>query len=198
MKRFFALLILLGFASVLRGEEPDVWRIEAGPVRIAPGEPAELIGIFRVIAPAGTLAEAAPRSGGACLVADLTPFGIGLARCNSHSDCNGPDSIDASDPRLEGFRGYCASRDGSGEPPHCWTRPGPPQTHCQRSIDGLRLTQGAHELGPVNADPLGNGGPLPEWAVYACMADEGHDRACGQRGGGNRQTSLTPLPGAGN
>jgi hypothetical protein len=187
-------LILTGFPAIA-----DDWRVEAGPVEISHGNEPLARGSFRVLAPAGTLPDAAPRSGGACLVADLVRHGVGLANCVSNAECNGPDAIDrAGDPRLEAFIGYCVARDGSGQAPRCWTRPGPAEIYCRRSASGLRLSPGLHELGPVDADPLQQGAPWPEWAVYACMADEGHKRACGQAVDAHRQTSLTPANGGDN
>jgi TolB-like protein/Tfp pilus assembly protein PilF len=172
------------------------WSIHGGPVEWQPGQPVQVVGRFEVRAPAaGPTAETALLQGGACLVADLVPFGIGRATCATNADCNGPGAFDrvrGSD--TEGYLGYCAARDGSNEPPRCWTRPGPAGSHCRRSVDGLLLTEGVQEVGPVAADALENGEPYPEWAVYACMAHPGHDRACGEPVSPNRQVSLTPLP----
>ncbi len=172
------------------------WRIQAGQAELQTAGQPQVSGTFMVSAPPGeTDPLAAPMQGGACLLADLVPFGVGRASCATSADCNGPDSIDRQkDPRLAEYVGYCAARDGSAEAPRCWTRPGPASTHCQRTVDSLRLTAGEHSLGPVVADPLGNGEPLPEWAVYACMAKAGHERACGEAVSPHRQVSLTPLP----
>jgi hypothetical protein len=172
------------------------WSIHGGPVERRPGEPVTVVGQFEVRAAlGGSTAATAPLQGGACLVANLAPFGIGRTRCSTNADCNGPDAIDREhDARLAEYVGYCAARDGSGQAPQCWTRPGPADTHCRRTVDGLLLTTGTHALGPVAADPLGNGEPWPEWAVYACMAHAGHDRACGEAVSADRQVSLTPLP----
>jgi len=172
------------------------WSIQAGPVELQPAGQPLVAGVFNVSAPPAEMDPlAAPMQGGACLLADLTPHGIGRATCVTSADCNGPDSIDRQkDPRLAEYVGYCAARDGSAEAPRCWTRPGPASTHCRRTVDSLRLTAGEHSLGPVVADPLGNGEPLPEWSVYACMAETGHERACGEAVSPHRQVSLTPLP----
>lgn len=172
------------------------WSIQGGQVELQPAGKPQVSGTFLVNSPqAATGPLAAPLQGGACLVADLVPFGIGRARCETNADCNGPDAIDKQhDTRLAEYVGYCATRDGSTEPPRCWTRPGPPNTHCRRSVDALRLIAGVHKLGPVDADPLGSGEPFPEWAVYACMAQVGHERACGEVVSPYRQVSLTPLP----
>jgi hypothetical protein len=152
-------------------------------------------GTFLVQAPEGTPPDTAPRSGGACLLADLVSFGVGLPTCATTPECNTPQAIDkVNHPELEGFFGYCIAREGSGEPPRCWTRPGPPENHCRRTIDGFRLTARKHQVGPVDADPLGNGPPYPEWVVYACIANAGHDRACGEPLDANRQTSVTVRP----
>lgn len=172
------------------------WSIRAGDVQWTAGETPLVSGVFQVSATEVEQSQAAaPHQGGACLVADLVPYGIGRAHCAMNADCNGPDSIDREhDARLAEYVGYCAARDGSGETPRCWTRPGPAATYCRRTIESLRLTAGSHEVGPVNGDPLGNGAPYPEWAVYACMAHAGHDRACGEIVSPHRQVSLTPLP----
>jgi len=152
-------------------------------------------GTFLVRAPGGMLPDAVARSGGACLLADLVPFGVGLPTCTTTSECNTPEAIDkANHPELEGYFGYCTARDGSNEPLRCWTRPGPPETHCRRTIDGFELTAGEHQVGPVDADPLGNGPPYPQWVVYACLADAGHDRACGEPLDANRKISVTVRP----
>jgi len=170
------------------------WRIEAGQVEFSAGEDVWVRGTFFVTAPAGTPAEASPRNGGACLLADLVALGVGLETCKSNADCNSPRAIDKADnPALEDFLGYCLTRDGSSQPPRCWTRPGPPETHCKRSVDGLRLTAGEHQLKPVLADPLKAGGRRPKWAVRACIADEGYPDGCHEQGGEHQQTSLTPL-----
>ncbi len=187
---------LLGADGENAGTETTVgWSIQGGQVELQQGVEPMVSGMFIVSSPqAATDPLAAPLQGGGCLVADLVPFGIGRASCVTNADCNEPDSIDKQhDPRLANFVGYCATRDASTEPPRCWTRPGLPDTHCKRSKDSFRLTAGVHKLGPVDADPLGNGEPYPEWAVFACMAQAGHDRACGEAGSPFRQNSLTPL-----
>lgn len=174
------------------GVAADGWRIEAGAIEVTPGAPARVSGTFHVHAPAGTPPEAAPRAGGACLVADLVPFGVGAAACQSNADCNTPEAIDTQrHPGLDGAYGYCAAPDGSGESSRCWTRPGTARTYCSRSIDGLRLTPGTHRIAAVPADPLDFGGPLPNWAVVACLADAAHPAACGEQSGEHRQFSMT-------
>lgn len=172
------------------------WSIRAGQVELQALEKPLVSGEFSVISSHLEVdSPAAPRQGGACLVADLVPFGIGRESCVTNADCNGPDAMDKQlDPRLASYVGYCASRDGTNQAYKCWTRPGPPETHCRRTRDSLRLTAGVHRLGPVDADPLGNSEPYPEWAVYACMAQPGHERACGETVSPYRQVSLTPLP----
>lgn len=174
-------------------EAAEDWRIEAGLAQLVAGALPRVNGYFYVHAPAGTPADAAPRSGGACLVADLVPFGVGLPSCETTADCNAPEAIDkASNPALENFQGYCAAPDGSREPPKCWTRPGLPTEYCNRSPDGLRLTPGMHVLPTVPADPLNLETSLPDWAVLACMAEEGHPAACGEPANVHRQLSMTP------
>lgn len=170
------------------------WRIQAGPIRVTNDERLSVSGRFRLSPLSDRAAEEQALSGGACLVADLVPFGIGRAQCNTNADCNGPDVFNAQrDPRITDYVGYCAGRDGSGEPPRCWTRPGPATTHCLRSVDGLVLGPGEFILGPVDADPLGVGAGSPEWAVLACLAHPGHARACGEPLSIHRQVSLTPV-----
>lgn len=173
----------------------DGWSIHAGPVERMRGAPVRVSGTFEVRTQGSEAAAVGiARQGGACLVADLVPFGIGRAHCATNADCNGPDAIDKlGRPELAEYHGYCAARDGSAEPPRCWTRPGPANTHCRRSVDGLRLTPGVHAVGPVDADPLGRSEPRPRWAVYACLAQEGHARACADPTSPHRQVSLTPL-----
>jgi len=191
-KGIFAFLLAGCLVSLSADPLPD-WRIEAGPVRIDPRDPTMVGGTFVVRAPPGTAPQVAGRQGGACLVADLLARGIGMASCQTDLDCNTQEAIDKEDhPHLQTYYGYCLSRDGSLERPRCWTRPGPPQTHCSRTVDGLQLTEGVHELASVMADPLGLGAPYPEWAVLACMADEGHERACGQASDAHRQRSVSP------
>lgn len=170
-------------------------RIQAGPVTWQNGANPQVSGTFRVFAAATDIESPDPAlQGGACLVADLTPFGIGSAECATNADCNPVNTADTQpSPHVSEFVGYCAARDGSGETPRCWTRPGPPSTHCKRTIDPFRLTEGEHELGPVSANPLGNAPPYPEWVVYACLAAPGHDRACGEAVSPHRQISLTSL-----
>jgi len=176
------------------GASAGGWSIRAGPVEWAQGEPLQVSGRFEVCGPdSGAEAGAEPRSGGACLLADLVDQGIGRVACTTHADCNGPDAIDREDPRMAGYVGYCATEDGSGEAPRCWTRPGPPETHCQRSVDGFLLTPGVHRLTPVDGDPLRNGAPYPRWVVYACLAHVGHGRACAEPENPNKQVSLTPV-----
>lgn len=166
------------------------WRIQAGPVTWTQGDPPQVTGTFEVCAASGEDPPGgALRQGGACLVADLVPWGIGRASCATHADCN---AFDGKDPRMAGYVGYCATQDGSGEPPRCWTRPGPASTHCRRSADGFPLTVGTHGFGPVSGDPQGAGAPYPRWAVFACLAQAGHDRACGDPDSPNKQISLTP------
>jgi hypothetical protein len=182
-------------ASSARPDHTGGWSIHGGPVEWNPGEPARVSGTFEVrTRDSETATAGTARQGGACLVADLVPFGIGRARCATNADCNGPDAIDKfGHPGLADYHGYCTARDGSAEAPRCWTRPGPASTHCRRTVDGLRLTPGAHAVGPVDADPLGRGEPRPRWAVYACLAHVGHDRACAEPASPYRQISLTPL-----
>ena len=171
------------------------WRIEAGAVTIASGDSPQVTGVFFVHAPPGTAADAAPRTGGACLLADLVSYGIGLASCETVDDCNTAEALDLERyPNFQGGHGYCISRDGSDEPRKCWTRPGPPDRYCLRSMDGLRLTPGVHQLPRVPADPLGRGDPLPDWVVLACIAAEGQAMGCGASNAAHRQTSVTPLP----
>jgi hypothetical protein len=190
------LAVIVTVAPLLPAADTPGWRILAGPVEMRPVEPALVSGSFRVIAhPPGIDPLGARPQGGACLVANLVPFGIGRARCVTNADCNAADALDKEhDPRLAGYIGYCMRRDGSDAPPQCWTRPGPAGTHCKRSVGEWQLSEGAHPLGPVAADPLGKGEPYPEWAVYACMAHPGHDRACGETVSPYRQVSLTPAP----
>jgi len=169
------------------------WHVYAGPVTWAHGDPPQVSGTFEVCAPRGeNRPEAAPRQGGACLVADLVERGIGRAACTTHADCNPPGAFDGEDPGLANYHGYCLAQDGSDEPPRCWTRPGRSETYCRRSVDGLVLTAGTHQLAPVNGDPQGAGAPYPRWAVIACMAHVGHDRACGDPESSDKQVSVTP------
>jgi len=180
------------------GAKPAVaeqWRITAGPIKWLPGDEIQILGTFQVNGPvAQTDADTVTPQGGACLVVNLVPFGIGRPRCATNTDCNQPeDSIDKQKyPHLADSMGYCTRRDGSVEHPQCWTRPGPAGTHCKRTVDTLVLTDGEHSVGPVAADPLGTGEPYPEWAVYACMAQPGHPRACGEASSDHRQISVTP------
>lgn len=170
------------------------WRIEAGVVSPSTESGTQVQGHYRVYAPPDTPVDAAPRTGGACLLADLVPFGVGLPTCTTKEDCNSPAAIDkAGDQRLQDFHGYCIKWGEDLQVGRCWTRPGPPQTHCKRSIDGHPLTQGDHVLGPVSADPLGMGGPQPRWIVNACIADEGFPTACGEPESEHRQFSVTPV-----
>jgi len=193
MNRMGALLLIMASAVVF-AEVANDWSIQAGQVEITVGDSPRVSGTFYVHAPPGTPAETVIRTGGACLLTDLVPFGVGLESCTSNGDCNTPQAIDkANHPEMQGYLGYCVVRDGSDEPPRCWTRPGPPQDYCKRSIDGLALTPGTHQLPSVPADPLNHGAPLPDWAVFACMADEGHPTACGQPVSDHRQFSMTPL-----
>lgn len=194
-------LLLILLSSSLRAdsqaEELNTqaeWRIQSGQVEQISKTPPLVSGTFAIISTNQPIdSYAAPMQGGACLVADLVPFGIGRNECMSNADCNGVDSIDKQRmPDLTDYVGYCVSRDGSQQAPRCWTRPGPPETHCRRTIDSLQLTVGTHTLGPVNADPLGQGEPYPEWAVYACMAHPDHEKACGEAVSPFRQISLTP------
>jgi hypothetical protein len=175
-------------------ESAGGWDIQAEAVEWSTGAKPVVTGRFRVDAPSASPESGASiPKGGACMVANLVPFGVGRATCTTHADCNGVDSIDRQrDPRLENFVGYCAKRDGSDEPLTCWTRPGPPGGFCKRSIDPWTMSGGTHQLGPVDGDPLGNGPPYPEWAVYACLAFLGHDRACGEPSNPNRKISLSP------
>lgn len=197
MMRVVWISALVGCICMVCVAGADDWRIEAGPVEISPGDSPQVSGVFHVHAPAGTPADAAPRAGGACLLADLLPFGIGLPICATNADCNTPKAIDkAGNPALENFQGYCTARDRSIEPPRCWTRPGLSETHCLRSRDGLLLTPGTHHLPPVPADPLGRGVPLPDWAVLACIAQESQPGACGAPASEHRHISVTPHPGA--
>jgi len=171
----------------------DSWVIQAGPIRSIDGSVPMVTGTFQVSGPQSAISSKEElRQGGACLIADLVPFGIGLSNCTTNQDCNQPDGFGAATiPALKEAYGYCVSR--GGEPPRCWTRPGPPDKYCRRSIDGLRLTPGEHQLEPVAIDPLRRGMPYPEWAVYACMAHKGHDRECGNPGKSQfRQISVTP------
>lgn len=190
----FLLIAVCGFAAA----QGDGSTIRSGPVTWQEGAEARVAGVFEVRAAAGeTDPQALPRQGGACLVADLVPYGVGRARCSTDADCNQADAFDAGNPLTADFRGYCAARDGSGEPTKCWTRPGPPETHCRRTVDGLELRVGTHPIGPVNGDPLGRGEPYPDWAVYSCMAQPGHDRACGEPESPFKQVSLTSGKAAG-
>lgn len=171
------------------------WRIEAGPVEVIHDGRAQVSGIFQVHAPPGTPSGAAPRNGGACLVADLVPFGVGGASCRTNADCNTTRAIDTElRPELEGAFGYCAVRDGSDEFPRCWTRPGPVREYCRRSVDGLILTPGIHRLPVVPAAPLRDAPVVPEWAILACLADEGHPTACGEQNSEHQQVSVSPRP----
>jgi hypothetical protein len=183
-------------AFLVSGSQADEkWRIEAGQVELSAGKSPWVRGSFYVHAPTGTPPDATPRAGGACLVTDLVAEGVGLDTCKTNADCNSPRAIDkAGDPALEAYVGYCLARDGSTQPPRCWTRPGPPATYCQRTVDGLKFTAGEHHLGPVPADPLDTGDRRLKWAVMACMADEGHPKACGDpEGEAFRQISFTPI-----
>lgn len=195
MQKRAALVFLIAAAMLIMAEAAEDWRVEAGPVEIMHTISPQVTGAFYVHAPPGTSADTVARTGGACLLADLVPFGVGLATCKTSEDCNTPEAIDkANDPAKELFYGYCAVRDGSGEPPKCWTRPGPPGEYCLRSLDGLRLTPGTHQLPEVLADPLNLGEPLPDWAVFACIAAEGQAAGCASQVEEHRQVSLTPLP----
>ncbi len=192
MRKPAFLLVLATLSVSAVAEPPPDWRIESGPVRIEPGEHPGVSGTFLVRAPEGKAPDTTARSGGACLLADLVPFGVGLPTCMTTSECNTPEAIDkANHPEFEGYFGYCTGRDGSDEPKRCWTRPGSPETHCRRTIDGFELTAREHRVGPVDADPLGKGPPYPEWVVYACISDAGHPRACGGPLDANRQISVT-------
>jgi hypothetical protein len=188
-------IVALSAAFLAIGSNADEnWRIEAGQVEFSGGEEVWVRGSFLVHAPEGTPADAAPREGGACLLADLVAFGVGLESCKSFADCNSPRAIDkANNPAMEDYVGYCVARDGSTQPPRCWTRPGPAESHCKRSVDGLRLTAGKHQLEPVPADPLKTGARRLKWAVIACLADADHPRACGEEESAMRQMSLTPM-----
>jgi hypothetical protein len=169
------------------------WSIQAGPVTAAEGHEPEVSGLFEVCSPAGEApGRMALHQGGACLVAYLVPFGTGRAECRSHADCNPPGEFDRLGPPTADYFGYCARRDGDDGPPRCWTRPGPADTHCLRTVDHWRMSAGIHQIGPVNGDPLGRGEPYPEWAVFACVAHSGHDRACGEPDNPNKEVSLTP------
>jgi len=198
-------LIVLPAGSVADGTDATTkavigWSIHGGPVEWQTGQPGQVIGRFEVRAPADRpAAEAEPLQGGACLVADLVPFGIGKATCTTHADCNEPSTFGPpGGPDVEQYYGYCATRDGSNEPARCWTRPGPPGAYCIRTNDSWKLTAGMHTVGPVNGKPLGEQAPDPEWAVYACLAHPGHERACGEPDNPHRQVSLSPVPGESN
>lgn len=193
MNGMVALLLIVAPAAIF-ADVVDNWSIQAGQVEISVGGKPQVTGTFYVRAPSGTPADTVTRTGGACLLADLVPFGVGLESCTSNADCNTPQAIDkANHPQMDRFLGYCVVRDSSDELPRCWTRPGPPQDYCKRSIDGHPLTPGAHQLPMVPADPLDHGELLPDWAVFACMADEGHPTACGQPVSDHRRFSMTPL-----
>ncbi len=172
------------------------WSIHGGPVEWQAGEPGQVIGHFEIRAPAdGTSADAELLQAGACLVADLTPFGIGSATCTTQADCNQPGTFGSPENAgIEQYHGYCATRDGSKEATRCWTRPGPPDAYCIRTKDSWKATAGMHTVGPANGKPLGDQAPAAEWAVYACLAHPGHGRACGEPDNPHRQISLTPGP----
>ena len=195
---FLCIILLSPYAAPLRADSgPDPtrgWNIQAQQAAWASDGNPVITGGFRITSPPQSAdADPATPQGGACLVANLVPYGIGRPTCASHADCNGPDAIDRQrDPRLADYTGYCARRDGSAEAPTCWTRPGPAESYCKRTIDGWKMAAGEHEIGPVNGDPLGAGKPYPEWAVYACMAYFGNDRACGMPANDQRRISLTP------
>ena len=195
---FLCSILLAYHAAPLRADTPPDptrgWNIQAQEAAWASGDSLAVTGSVRIVAPPQSAdADPATPQGGACLVANLVPFGIGRRDCATNADCNGPDAIDRQhDPRLADYTGYCARRDGSEQAPTCWTRPGPAESHCKRTIDGWKMAAGEHGIGPVDGDPLGAGEPYPEWAVYACMAYLGSDRACGMPVSDQRRISLTP------
>jgi len=172
-------------------ELADAWSIRPGPVEFEGDESGwRASGSFSVDGPEEDIASL-PQGGG-CLMADLVPSGIGAAQCQTNAECNTSETFDLNQhPERADFHGYCAARDGSDGPARCWTRPGRPDAYCKRSIDSP-LIRGRNELGPVDADPLKQGQPLPEWAVYTCLARPGYDRACGGPENPNRRISMTP------
>lgn len=194
MRKLRFALALAGGLAATHATHAEDWRVEARSAKRVDGEPTQVVGDIYVHAPADTPADAAPRMGGGCLLADLVEYGIGLASCASSADCNSPTAIDkSSDPQLQSFYGYCVWRSANESAGRCWTRPGPPDSHCIRSIDGHALTPGAHQLGPVPVRPLSTLPAEPEWIVFACIADEAHPAACGEPESQSRQISTSPL-----
>lgn len=154
------------------------WTIKSGPIKTTnsatPPKAKRVKGSFELETaenPAGT------RRSGACLIADLTAQGVGLASCTSHQQCN--DAYNAAPhPKLgSGIPGpylYCLGSSADDVQKHCWIRPGPDSSHCTKNL----FAPGEHavpaevagnaDASSVPADPLGHGDPV-SWKVYACL-----------------------------
>jgi hypothetical protein len=173
--------LIVGWAVTANADDPQTlngWTIESGPIKTTnsttPPKTKRVKGSFEletVENPAGT------RRAGACLIADLTSQGVGLASCTSHQQCN--DAYNAAPhPKLgSGIPGpylYCLGDSADAVQKHCWIRPGPDSSHCSKNL----FAPGEHavpaeapgntEASSVAADPLGNGKPVT-WGVYGCL-----------------------------
>jgi hypothetical protein len=104
---------------------------------------------------------AATRTGGVCLVADLSR----KVRCETVADCSGL-------PVPPGGFLYCAGINGSKHK-RCWTRP---SNNCTRRPGTLPIQPGETVL--TQAVPIRIDGKMVKWISYACLADESFPAGC--------------------
>jgi hypothetical protein len=167
--------VLVGFAAwgvwlsqANVSAELDGWRITAGPIEARQGSAGkhsrEVSGSFRLQTkqqPPGT------RLAGACLVANLTAQGVGLAACQTDAECNDAYATQPH-PALAGAHLYCLGANTSGAQKQCWTRPGHDTDYCVKgphSPGSFTVPAVGHAPSP---DPLGKAQAV-DWRVLACL-----------------------------
>jgi hypothetical protein len=143
--------------------------VSAGAIKVdsAQGTMQGVFSIGRNILIRGGPSIAAPGTGGACLVADLTSQGIGASTCSRDDQCS-VSSKDAPAVIRAQWYGYCIA--APGEAKRCWTRPGGRSDLC-------RLSPAQPLIGVDNtvpAAPVLLSSIIPEarearWMVHACI-----------------------------
>jgi hypothetical protein len=145
--------------------------------------------------------------GGACLVADLTPQGIGKQRCSTDLDCNPVVSVRQRPGRPDVpsvthySSAYCLkSHELPSAPKICWVRPGSQDDYCSiRRPPAEPLSRGKYPLPTVRADPTGKDLPV-RWRIVTCLNPPNpspmptdYKQPCSVIGSTNKQSKAGPI-----
>lgn len=135
-----------------------------------------LTATFRVERSSAARAIPSEAMGGACLIADLNPFGTPRRGvCTTDEQCAASLS---PGQRANGWYSYCVvefdriTAQGKTPKGKCWTRPGPPPSYCTMATDspwkdGIDVRVPAKGVAPLYS-PWSTGAEV-RWRVRACL-----------------------------